>query len=51
MCEKCTQIDIRIARQRQILADVDDLTAIALVEVFIAELEREKIAIHREPPK
>lgn len=48
MCQRCTEIEARIARHRQQLVDVDDPTAIALTELVIADLEAEKVQLHRE---
>ena len=46
MCERCTKIDAKIARYRRMSEDVDDESVVALVKTFIADLEREKTALH-----
>jgi hypothetical protein len=54
MCEKCEDIDVKIARYRRLSADVDDDTVITLVNAFIVDLEAEKAAlhpVHQEPRK
>jgi len=51
MCEKCDDIDAKIARYRRVSADVDDETVIALINAFIADLESEKAALHPAPEK
>lgn len=51
MCEKCEEIDVRVARYRQLSADVNDDSVIALLKAFVADLEAEKTALHPEPDK
>ena len=46
MCHRCDEIDARIARHREQLADVDDPGAIALTELVIKDLEAEKAKLH-----
>lgn len=48
MCEKCEEIDAKIARYRQLLAGVDDPNAIALVDLVVTDLKSEKVKLHQE---
>lgn len=47
MCEKCKEIDAKIARYRQMAADVNDRAVLTLLGAFVADLEAEKSALHR----
>jgi hypothetical protein len=49
MCEKCKDIDNKIARYRQMSDDVDDKNVIALLNTFITDLEAEKTRLHPHP--
>ena len=48
MCEKCVEIDKRIARYRRLLSGVSDQIAIDGAKRLIADLEAQKIALHPE---
>lgn len=45
MREKCETIDAKIKRCRRLWADVDDQTAIVLLDLVIADLEAEKFRL------
>ena len=51
MCEKCDEIDAKIAQYRRMLDGVDDLVAISLVNGSISDLESEMAALHPESEK
>ena len=46
MCEKCIEIDKKIARYRGVAKGVYDRRALQAAEELIAELEAEKRALH-----
>lgn len=46
MCEKCEEINAKIARYRRMSIDIDDKNVIALLSSFIADLEVEKTRLH-----
>jgi hypothetical protein len=46
LCEKCAEIDVKLARYRRLLADVNDQIAIVLIKLVLADLESDKIALH-----
>jgi hypothetical protein len=48
MCEKCENIDAKIASYRRLTAGLDDQTAIAMMDLAIADLEAEKVKLHPE---
>jgi hypothetical protein len=51
MCEKCQELDEKIARYRRMSDDVDDKNVVALLSGFIADLESEKVGLHPVPDK
>ena len=48
MCKKCENIDAKIASYKRLTAGFDDQTAIALLDLVIADLEAEKAKLHPE---
>jgi hypothetical protein len=46
MCNRCNEIDVQIAYFKQRLASLDDRTAIAVLNMLIADLETDKITLH-----
>jgi hypothetical protein len=51
MCEKCVEIDQRIARLNQIAAIILDQQTIDAINAMIPELEAQKAALHPEQGK
>jgi hypothetical protein len=51
MCEKCVEIDDRIARYRRINEQIMDQQFNDRTKALIAELEREKAALHPDSEK
>ena len=48
MCDKCVEIDKKIAHYRRFQRAIDDRQVIYGAEKLIAELEAEKAALHPE---
>ena len=46
MCDKCQEIDERIARQRSLAAQSDDAESAEQTAKLIRELIAEKVALH-----
>jgi hypothetical protein len=51
MCEKCSEIDIRLARYRALSGAVTDRLALESIERLIADLEAQKAYLHPGPEK
>jgi hypothetical protein len=51
MCNRCDEIDAKIARYRNIANGINDRPMIQRLVAFIADMHCEKIALHPEPPK
>ena len=51
MCNKCQELDQKIARYRQIMARVLDAQLAAGITKLIEEAEAEKAALHPEQQK
>jgi hypothetical protein len=51
MCNRCDEIDAKIARYRNIVNGINDRPMIQRLVAFIADMHCEKIALHPEPPK
>jgi hypothetical protein len=48
MCDKCAELDEKIARYRRISSSISDQLTIDRISVLIAELEAQQAALHRE---
>ena len=46
MCEKCEQIDKRIARYQRVLLSIGDQVTIDRAKELIADLKAQKVALH-----
>ena len=51
MCDRCDEIDAKIARYRNIANGINDRLMIERLVASVADLEREKIALHPTPEK
>jgi hypothetical protein len=51
MCNKCGEIDAKIARYRWLANSINDGPVIAHLLMFITELDSEKGALHQKPDK
>lgn len=51
MCEKCNELDARIAHLKELLVDLNDQAAVAILNLAIADLESEKTGLHPKPDK
>lgn len=51
MCERCSEIDLRIAHYQRMVDGIKDAIAIIIVKTFLADLATEKIALHPAQPK
>jgi hypothetical protein len=49
MCDKCREIDERIARQRRLASQSDDAKLAEQTDKLIRELIAEKVALHTQP--
>jgi hypothetical protein len=49
MCEKCAEIDARMARYRSLRGAVTDKLTLEGIDRLIADLESQKIALHPKP--
>ena len=48
MCEKCAELDERIERCRRVSSSINDQLTIDRIKSMIADLEAQKVALHRE---
>ena len=48
MCDKCTELDVKIERYRRIAFSINDQLTIDRIEALIAELKVQKAALHPE---
>jgi hypothetical protein len=48
MCEKCAELDERIERYRRVSSSINDQLTIDRIKSMIADLEAQKVALHRE---
>ena len=46
MCEKCEEIDKRIARYQRVLLSIGDQVTIDRAKELIADLKAQKVALH-----
>jgi hypothetical protein len=51
MCEKCVEIDGRVARLKSLTFRISDQQTLDGIEKLVAELEAQKVALHPEPKK
>jgi hypothetical protein len=49
MCEKCSEIDTRIARYRWMKIEISDQHTLDVISGMIKEMEAEKVDLH--PPE
>lgn len=49
MCEKCQEIDVKVARYRRLLNAITDRLAIEGLKAAIRDLESEKVVLHPKP--
>jgi hypothetical protein len=49
MCERCQEIEAKIARYRRLMNGVNDRTMIDHLVSFIADLDSEKSGLHPAP--
>ena len=49
MCEKCEDIDAKIARYRRLSRGVNDGATVQRLDALIADLESEKAVLHPKP--
>jgi hypothetical protein len=50
MCHRCEELDAEIARWRRLASEVNDITALGLIEYEIKAANKEKAALHPERP-
>ncbi len=48
MCDKCGELDKKIAHYRQMLLSIGDQITVDRIEVLIADLRAQKATLHRE---
>jgi hypothetical protein len=48
MCDKCSELDKKIAHYRQMLLSIGDQITVERIEVLIADLQAQKATLHRE---
>jgi hypothetical protein len=49
MCEKCIEIDTRIARYREVSKFINDRLALDGIKSLIVDLETQKASLHPTP--
>jgi|HubBroStandDraft_2_1064218.scaffolds.fasta_scaffold3433850_1 hypothetical protein len=51
MCDKCEEIEAKVARYRRLADGINDKPTIEQLSALVRNLETEKMALHPEPEK